>query len=170
MSVTSPSRSPMRVPSVWCALAAVLVGLVSTLGLGHTAAASGTLSDLRVQHSGTDTLLVPHFEAAFGDGNAEALLESAAPRLELSIFGRASFYSRTQALFVMRDFFRRYPPESVSFRDQSIGENTRTLLGQYKELGGGRCRVAVRLRWRADAWEVRAVRLDRTADTVAGAK
>lgn len=160
----------MRLTGLWCALVVAVVVLASAMGLDGTAVASEPQMKQDATLAGTDTLLVPHFESAFAEGNAEALLESAAPRLELSIFGRASFYSRTQALFVMRDFFRRYPPDSVSFRDQSIGENTRTLLGQYEELGGGQCRVAVRLRWRAGAWEVRAVRLDRTADTVVGAK
>ncbi|MEM9996969.1 MAG: DUF4783 domain-containing protein, partial [Bacteroidota bacterium] len=122
-SVPALARRRFLLPTAlgWTALVALGLAMTAT----SVSAPAG--ADLQEGPSAADSLLVPQFEEAFGAGDAETLLRDAATRVELSLFGRASFYSRTQALFVMRDFFRRYPPEAVTFRDQSIGVGTRTL-------------------------------------------
>lgn len=135
-----------------------VVTLVLLLGLGTAWLPGGPAAAYAQQDS---TALV-EVEAAFRTADVESLLDGAAERVDVVIFGKGASYSRAQAALVLLDFFRRNPPRDVAFEQQVIAEDRRSMIGQYWLASGGEpIVVTVRLRARDDAWQVRAIRIER---------
>ena len=85
-------------------------------------------------------------DRAFKQGDARALVAPAADRLDVSLFGAGMQYSRSQALYVMQDFFKEYPPQRLEWQSNSEAEGSRFAMGRYWYEGGGApLRVYVRL-------------------------
>lgn len=105
---------------------------------------------------------VAKVEAGLQAGDAEAVLDGSAARVEIVLFGQGSTYRRAQAAHVLRDFFRRYPPERVSLPERASSDDGRTAIGRYWTQDGG-APLAVRVLHRAsgDAWELASVRVER---------
>jgi hypothetical protein len=100
---------------------------------------------------------------AFRDGDAERLLTPAAERIEASILGMQTYYSRAQALFVLQDFFKNFEPRKFAFGDVSRAEDDFFATGQYWYGQAERpLQVYVRLTRRDDAWVLQEIRLNRT--------
>lgn len=103
-------------------------------------------------------------EAALGEADVNALNERAAERVELTLFGSAAMYSRGQAMYVLAEFFREYPPRRVDFSDPSRSGGNWFALGQYHyERGENPLRVFIRLRSNGGQWQLREVRIERPA-------
>ncbi|NNF58478.1 MAG: DUF4783 domain-containing protein [Rhodothermaceae bacterium] len=64
-------------------------------------------------------------------GDSGALLDLAARRVELVIMDQSAQYSRGQAVLVLRDFFRRYPPDRVTLSERSVAGDGRAAMGRY---------------------------------------
>ncbi len=105
---------------------------------------------------------VAKVEAALQAADAEAVLDGSAARVEIVLFGQGSTYRRAQAAHVLRDFFRRYPPERVSLPERASSDDGRTAIGRYWTQDGG-APLSVRVLHRAagDAWELASVRVER---------
>lgn len=129
--------------------------LVVSLGMGWLPAAT-------VAYAQQDSTALVEVERAFRSGNVDALLDGAAERVDVVIFGKGASYSRAQAGLVLLDFFRRHPPRNVAFEQQVLAEDRRSMIGQYWIAGGEEpMAVFVRLRARGDEWQVRAIRIER---------
>lgn len=100
--------------------------------------------------------------SAFERGNMAALMERAAPQVEIGLFGESKLYSRAQALFVLESFRTSYPPERFLVRDESVAERGWFLEGFYWS-GTARTplRVYLRLRMTGDRWEIREILVER---------
>ncbi len=100
-------------------------------------------------------------ETAFLDSDADALLDGAASRVEIVLFGQGGIYRRAQARHVLRDFFRRYPPERVAFAERSSSDDGRMAIGRYWAQRGG-APLVVRLLHRADGetWSLTSIRVE----------
>lgn len=99
---------------------------------------------------------------ALEDGDAGGVFTDAATRVEVFVFGDGGMYRRGQATQVMRDFFRRYPPDRVSFGERSSSDDGRTAIGRYwSQDGGAPLRVRVVHRVDGAEWELVAIRIDR---------
>ncbi len=111
----------------------------------------------------SDSVALGRIEQAFRAGDAEALLDGAASRIDVVIFGKGTSYSRAQAGRVLGQFFQRYPPKRVVFEQEVLAEDRRSLIGRYWMAEGEPppVGVSVRLRARGDGWQLRAVRIDR---------
>ena len=68
---------------------------------------------------------------AFEEGDCDALLDLTALRVEIVLLGQGARYSRGQASLILRDFFRRYPPERVELSERSIAGDGRAAMGRY---------------------------------------
>lgn len=102
-------------------------------------------------------------EAALGEADVDALTERAAERIELTLFGSAAMYSRGQAMYVLAEFFRDYPPRRVDFSDPSRSGGNWFALGEYHyERGEAPLRVFIRLRSNDGTWQLREVRIERS--------
>ena len=110
-----------------------------------------------------DSTALRQLEQAFRLGDAEALLDGAADRIDVVIFGKGSSYSRAQAGRVLGGFFRRYPPKQVVFEQEVLADDRRSMIGRYWVAEGEQAPlgVSVRLRARGSRWQLRAVRIDR---------
>lgn len=100
------------------ALWSVLLGITTSVQQQVTAQDSG--------EAGIDRL-----EQALNEGDARALLAPAAPQLEISLFGSSTVYSRGQALYVLQDFFREYPPRRFVLQENREKEGSHFVVGNY---------------------------------------
>lgn len=101
--------------------------------------------------------------ASFQNGNAERLLTPAAERVEASILGMQTYYSRAQALFVLQDFFKNFVPREFAFGDVSRSEEDFFATGQYWYGQAERpLQVYVRLTRQEEAWVLQEIRLNRS--------
>ncbi len=110
------------------------------------------------QQAGTD---FARLETAFLASDADALLDGAADRVEIVLFGQGGMYRRAQARHVLRDFFRRYPPDRVAFAERSSSDDGRMAIGRYWAQRGG-APLTLRLLHRADdgAWSLTSIRVE----------
>ena len=124
-------------------------------------------SEVGVAHAqtATDSTNLVRFERAFRSGDVESLLDGAAERLDVIIFGKGASYSRNQAALVLSDFFRRNPPSRVAFEQEVLAEDRRSMIGQYWVANGHADPVSVfvRLRARGPRWQLRSIRIEHTA-------
>jgi len=105
-------------------------------------------------------------ERAFRTARADVLLDGAADRLDVIIFGKGASYSRAQAALVLQDFFRRHPPARVAFEQEVLAEDRRSMIGEYwvAEDHAEPIAVFVRLRARSEGWQLRSIRIERSDD------
>jgi hypothetical protein len=114
------------------------------------------------QTAPADTI-VQRVETAFQAGDARVLLSPAADRLEISLFGARTFYSQAQALYVLRDFFERYPPRRFQVEDVSTTErHSFTVGGYWHTQDSAPLRVYVRFGRQSEAWLVQEVQVQRS--------
>ena len=98
---------------------------------------------------------------AFAEGEAEVLLAPATDRVEVSLFGARTFYSKAQAFYVLREFFDLHPPVDFRLSDVTAAERSCFVRGQYIHDGDHRpLQVYVRLAARDEAWRLQEVRID----------
>ena len=82
-------------------------------------------------------------------------------RVEIVLFGQGGVFRRAQAAHVLRDFFRRYPPNRVSFSEPSSSDDGQTATGRYLPRSGGTpLTVRVLHRVTGDDWELASIRID----------
>ena len=126
------------------------------------AAAAFLAGGADAQQVGGDDALA-RVEAGLRNGDAEAVLVDAAPRLEIVLFGQGGTYRRSQAVHVLRDFFRRYPPDRVDLGSElSSSADGRTAIGRYwTEDGGMPLQVRVLHRQSGDDWTLVSMRIER---------
>lgn len=134
-------------------LVLLLVGLGGTAAFGQEQATP--------KEAVPDTV-VQRVSSAFQAGNAQLLLNSAADRIEVSLFGTRTFYSSAQAFYVLSDFFERHPPANFVLAD-TTGAGTSTFLrGRLNHTRSERpLQVYVRLvRYEKKTWRLHEVRID----------
>jgi hypothetical protein len=74
---------------------------------------------------------------AIKNGNAKALSTNFNETVEISFDGQKQSYSKTQAEFVVRDFFKKYPVTDFEYLHQgSSKEGLKYIIGKYKHAGG----------------------------------
>lgn len=138
-------------------LTTAVVALLLFMGLGSGWPVVGA----SVAYAQQDSTVLAQIESAFRSSDAEALLSRAANRVDVVIFGKGASYSREQATLVLLDFFRRNPPRQVSFEQQVLADDRRSMVGHYRMAGAeAPVSVSVRLRARGSQWQVRAVRIE----------
>jgi hypothetical protein len=70
-------------------------------------------------------------------GNAKQLSNNFNDTVEISFDGQKQSYSKTQAEFVVRDFFKKYPVTDFDYIHQgSSKEGLKYIIGKYKHAGG----------------------------------
>lgn len=120
-------------------------------------------SRLAAQATDPATEARERIEAAFQEGNAERLLTPAADRVELSVLGMQTYFSRNQALYVLQDFFKNYAPREFAVEDESESDDdffvsARYWYGQAEQP----LQVYVRLTRRDEQWVLQELRLGRS--------
>ena len=97
-------------------------------------------------------------EKAFGEGDVKALLNTMSSRVAIAVFGASREYSRTQAEYVLKEFFDEYPPARFTVSRFSETDQGAFVAGRYKSpRGGGDIDVYLRLRDQRGRWELREI-------------
>ena len=107
---------------------------------------------------------VPHeaLREAFAAGDAQGVLATATERVEVSLLGSSSQYSRSQAIYVLQKFFKDHPPRRFVWRESSTEEQNRFLMGRYwHETSKQPLPVILRLSRAEEGWQLQEVRIGR---------
>ena len=76
--------------------------------------------------------VIDNVRAAIKAGSSRELSRHLNNVVELSINGEKSSYSRTQAEFVLKDFFNKYPPRNFQYTHQgSSRDGLKYAIGTY---------------------------------------
>lgn len=131
---------------------------ILALALGVTVSLTPAV---RAQDAGDVTEALARVEAGLEEADAGAVLVDAASRIEVVLFGQGGIYRRGQAVQVLRDFFRRYPPGHVAFLEQGSSDDSRTAIGRYHLRDGGLpLEVRVQQRPEDSTWQLVAIRIE----------
>lgn len=111
-------------------------------------------------------------QAALQDADPAGVLDQVEDRVEIILFGQGGTYRRGQATHVLRDFFRRYPPDRVDLgSERSSSDDGRTAMGRYwTEDGGLPLQVRVLHRESGDEWRLVALHVERQSFGRAGGR
>lgn len=75
---------------------------------------------------------INNVRAALRAGSSKELVKNFNKSIELNFDGEKSNYSRTQAEFVLRDFFKKYPPSDFQYIHQGASKQGLTyVIGKY---------------------------------------
>lgn len=86
-------------------------------------------------------------ETAIRIGDSKELTKHLGDLVELNFMDEKNSYSRTQAEFVLRDFFSKYPAESFRYDHKTTSETgLQFTIGTYTFEGGGKFRVHMLLK------------------------
>ena len=81
--------------------------------------------------------VINNVRAALKTGSSKELVKSFNNSVELNFDGEKSNYSRTQAEFVLKDFFKKYPPSDFEYIHQGASQQGLTyVIGKYSFEGG----------------------------------
>lgn len=81
--------------------------------------------------------VINNVRAAIKAGSSRELVKNFNNTIELNFDGEKSNYSRTQAEFVLRDFFKKYPPSNFEYIHQGASKQGLTyVIGKYTYDGG----------------------------------
>jgi hypothetical protein len=76
--------------------------------------------------------VVNNVRAALKAGSSKELVKNFNKTVELNINGDKASYSKTQAEFVLKDFFKKYPPSDFQYIHQGASKQGLTyVIGKY---------------------------------------
>ncbi len=94
-------------------------------------------------NAGAQSVVINNVRAALKTGSSKELIKSFNNTVELNFDGEKSNYSRTQAEFVLKDFFKKYPPTDFEYIHQGASQQGLTyVIGKYS-FDGGSYRVLI---------------------------
>lgn len=81
--------------------------------------------------------VINNVRASLKTGSSKELVKNFNNMVELNFDGEKSSYSRTQAEFVLKDFFKKYPPTDFEYIHQGASQQGLTyVIGKYTFDGG----------------------------------
>lgn len=99
----------------------------------------------------------------FEEGAPEQLFTPAAERIDVSLLGSRSYYSRSQAFYVMRDYFRHHAPRAFAVNRTARADASLFVMGTYHHAqSDAPVHVMVRFDQHDTAWMLREVRVEAT--------
>lgn len=116
--------------------------------------------------SGQETVdeVMNKLEAAIAEGKVDPIIRLAGSRLDVSILGEGRNYSRSQAEFVLAQFFSTHRASSFRFTASSEAGKGKFVEGLYYSHESRRpFRIYVRLSKKGDDWELREFSVERSS-------
>jgi hypothetical protein len=107
-----------------------LLVLVAALAGVLPSPASGQSADASPEDS-TRHAAVKRVVQTFEEGAPETLFNPAAERIDVSLLGSRSYYSQSQAFYVMRDYFRQHAPRAFTVNRTAQAETSLFVMGTY---------------------------------------
>ena len=85
-----------------------------------------------IHPASAQTDVINNVRAALKAGSSKELVKFFNNTVELNFDGEKSNYSRTQAEFVLKDFFKKYPPSDFQYIHQGASKQGLTyVIGKY---------------------------------------
>lgn len=75
--------------------------------------------------------LVNRVSAAFQNGDVQQLLGETSNRIEVGLPGTRAYYSRSQAVYVLREFFQEHDPTRFTVEDVSEAGTSYFVTGRF---------------------------------------
>jgi len=75
--------------------------------------------------------LVDRVSVAFQTGDVEQLLGETSSRIEVGLPGTRAYYSRSQAVYVLREFFKEHDPSRFTVDDVSEAGTSYFVTGRF---------------------------------------
>ena len=133
----------LQVRFFWVVLLAVML-----FGMGQTTVVQAQSAELA------------QIEQALLDANTRELGLLMASRVEVSIDGTSSVYTRDQAAYVVGDFLHRHPAQSLEFvRELNAGDGIYYVTATYQH-ARGTATLILQLSQRGNRWELRDLRIE----------
>lgn len=102
-------------------------------------------------------------QVALASGDARGLIRRSADRVDITVFGASEVLSRSQSMYVMKDFFRDYRPARISLEETSGSDGNWFASARYwAENEDTPFAVYVRMRLNERRWELRELRIGRS--------
>lgn len=118
------------------------------------------LHDARAQDT-MDELL-----SALATGDAEAVLASSEERVEVALMGQERLFTGRQAVHVLKEFFRRYPPESLRKENEMRNAASWFATARYTSTqGDSALHVYVSMQLSEDRWRLATLNVTPFADS-----
>jgi hypothetical protein len=112
----------------------LIIGLLTWVGMGHAdvrAQQRGDSPDSTVVSSAVPGRIVDRVASSFADGDAEQLLGETSERIEVGLPGTRAYYSRSQAVYVLREFFDDHDPTRFEVEDVSKAGASYFVTGRF---------------------------------------
>jgi len=117
----------MRVLRVlFCILLIAGVGGVEARGQ-----VGGESPDSAAASSVVPAQVVERVSGAFSNGDADLLLGTTTDRIEVGLPGTRAYYSRSQAMYVLREFFNEHGPTRFAVEDVSKAGTSYFVTGRF---------------------------------------
>jgi hypothetical protein len=95
-------------------------------------------------------------QSAIERGDVDGIVSQASEQIEVAVFGSSRLYSKTQARYILTDFFGNYPPRGFRFEDPSTTSRGLFVEGTYRHAGDTTpLRIYVQLRRVGSKWLLR---------------
>lgn len=111
--------------------------------------------------------VVERVAKSFSEGDAARLLAPSSDRVEVNLFGARTFYSSTQALYVLRKFFRSHVPRRFLVDDVVETGTSCFVRGTYEQAHvAQRLLVFVQLSHSEEekSWQLQEVRIEKASE------
>ncbi|PEN14534.1 DUF4783 domain-containing protein [Longibacter salinarum] len=112
----------------------VMVCMLVFAAMGSTVASAqeaDTSSESADSTSGVPEQVITRVSNSFQNGDADLLLEQTADRIEVSLPGTRAYYSRSQAMYVLRAFFQEHDPTRFEIEDVSKAGASYFVTGRF---------------------------------------
>lgn len=110
---------------------------------------------VRAQSTGIERL-----ETALAQGDAQTLTQLSADRVDVTLDGTTTTYSRAQVHYVLAGFFQSNPPEGFAFDHRmDSGEGAAFASGRYRT-AGRTYQIMARMSRKDGAWTLRELRIE----------
>ena len=99
--------------------------------------------------------MISKVRAAIKTGNSKELSQFFDSMVGLNFDGEKSSYSKSQAEFVLKDFFKKNPPTDFQIIHQGVSKNKsfNYVMGEYK-VSGGTFRIYILIKQKNDTFFV----------------
>jgi hypothetical protein len=89
------------------------------------------------QRTSAQSDVIDNVRVAIKTGSSKELAKYFGSTVELNFDGEKSSYSKSQAEFVLRDFFKNYPPSDFEYIHQGASkQGLKYVIGNYSITGG----------------------------------
>lgn len=101
-----------------------------------------------------------YIEKAIESGNGESLASRSSSFVEVTLLGKSTLYSRAQAGYILKEFFREHPPSDFQIQRRMNVENDWYMYGNYRNRSEKETyRLEIRIRRNGDRYEIKNIRI-----------